>query len=687
VEIEARVAGWLRAAVERILGAPAAAVAAERSLVALGLDSLTAAELAEAIERELGVEVPFAALLEGPAAGELARTIAERMAAGGGNGGGAGGAASGPGEEEEAPGGPGEAAAAPGGGGASGRFPLTWGQRALGLVDRLVHGGNPAYVLGGAARVCGPLDAARLERALGGLVARHPALRTTFDLAAAEGAAAQVVHAAGRFSFAVEEAAAGAAEWGEAAIVERLAAEVHRPFDLGAGPLLRVKVWRDGAAGTWVSLAVHHIVADFWSLGIVLGELGALYDGRPLPPPPRLTCAEIAAEEERLLASSRCRPTGRGRRCRATPFMTLLTGYAALLGRWTGQQGVRVGTPASGRGGGERAGVVGYLVNPVAIAADLSGEPDLAALLGRVRAATLAAFAHQDLPFARVAELAPAESRDAARSPVFQSALVLYRKPPGSAAGLGALALAAGGAAFDLGGLRLQSVALPRRAAPFDLTLYAAETGAGGGLTVSLVWNADLFDAATGARLLGGLASLVEAMAAAAHETDAADDARRRRPVGMLPLLCAAERQQLREWNDSAAAFAGRDALLHQLIEEQAARTPEAVAVVAADAHLSYAALDERASRWAGLLCTLGVGAGGGGRRARPALPGPLHRAPRRPQGRRRLPAARPRAPARAPAPDARGLGRGGAPRRRRRLRRGARRAVRGGPPRLAAAR
>ncbi|MBV8201972.1 MAG: AMP-binding protein, partial [Acidobacteria bacterium] len=691
----ASVAAFLRSAAARILNVDPARLPAGRPLIGQGLDSLAAAELVGVIESGLGVQVSFAGLLEGASLEELGELVAARLAAA---------ATSGLDHARVDP-----AAAAAADRVATGRRPPSHGQRALWLLDRMVPGGNPAYVLAGAARVRGKLDARRLRRALQQLVDRHPALRTTFEADGED--CVRVVHATGSFAWSAEDAS----DWCEARLLARLAEEAERPFDLAAGPLLRVALLRrrrrrsadrppggaDGDIGGAgddgqrlgehvVLLAVHHIVADFWSLGLLAGELGALCRGEALPPPAG-SYEELVRHQARLLAgpegerlaafwraalppgapplelpADRPRPplqSFRGgerrlrldrevtaglqalsRRSGATPFMTLLAAYLVLLHRHSGQDRLLVGTPAAGRGLAELAGVVGYCVNPVVVRGDLSGAPDFAELLLRVRQDAIAAFAHQDYPFALLAEHQGGE-RDASRSPIFQAMFALYRERHERERGLGGCALGLAGARLGLGGKAgpvLESVRLDRRSAPFELSLLMADVD--GELAAALQYNADLFDGVTAERMLAHLGNLAAAIAGdqAAGDRSAGAPGCRRPGLRDLPLLGAGERQQLLvEWNDTAVAWqdapardaatgdvrtavrvavagdarqAGRLALapaaqrIHELFEWQAARRPRATALAGQDVTLTYGELDARANRLARYLRRLGVG-------------------------------------------------------------------------------
>ncbi len=300
--------------------------------------------------------------------------------------------------------------------------------------------------------------------------------------------------------------------------------------------------------------------------------------------------ARAAALPADLAAGLGALGAGRG----ATLFMTLLAGFQAQLGRYTGQEDFAVGAAVAGRPLPELGALVGYFVNLLPLRADLAGEPGFGELLDRARGAALEGMEHGDFPFPLIAErLRPV--RDPARSPLFQTALVLQRGRPGDAPGLAAFSLGEEGARVELGGLTLESVRLAERRAQFDLTLFAAEE-AGGGLRLSLEYNADLFDDGTAERMLGHFQTLL-AGAVAAPEA----------PFWSLPLLSETERGQFFQgWDDTRREYPG--GLLHQLFEAQAARTPEAEAVVAGEARLTYGELNARANRLAHRLRRLGVG-------------------------------------------------------------------------------
>ncbi|MBV8201069.1 MAG: AMP-binding protein, partial [Acidobacteria bacterium] len=621
----------LRRLAGQALRLPAAALPPERPLTALGLDSLAAVELQQAIETELGVTLPLGELFEDATLGQLADRLLDQAGQAGSRPASRAAAAL-PGRAAGTP----PAGEIPGAAGTAASFPLSPGQRALFYLDRL-GGGGPAYVLAGAARLSGALDAAALRGALEALLRRHAALRTLVQTGAGEPSQRVCeVLPAGWFA----ELQAGT----PAELRRRIEEAAFRPFDLERGPLLRA-AWIATAPGEAVLvLALHHLAADFWSLAVMLRELAALYAAGgaaagPLPPVAasyaqhverqRLMLAgpegqELWAYWERQLAAplaalelptDRPRPrvqsfAGAARQMALAPgpsqrllalargqgatlFATLLAAFQALLGRHTGQGEVLIGSPTAGRATADLAGVVGFFVNPVALRGDLRGEPTFAELLARARRTAIDAFSHQQLPFPLLAErLEPA--RDPGRSPLFQAMLVLQSTRDAVERALAGFALGVPGTRLALAGLELESLGLAPRGAQFDLTLQAAEID--GVLHACLQFNSDLFDAATAARLLGHFLALLAAAAARPAQL-----------AGELPLLAAAERHQALV-EAGGPPLAAPAACLHHLCAAQAARTPEAVAVTDAAGSLTHRELWRRARALAARLAALGIG-------------------------------------------------------------------------------
>ncbi|MCA1633791.1 MAG: AMP-binding protein, partial [Acidobacteria bacterium] len=614
----AAVEAWLAREIASRLGVPPSSVEAGHSPARYGLDSLSAVELAHAVEVALGVAVPMTSFLESRSIGELAAEIYSRSA-------GAGGEALTPTTGPPV---------------VPTRYPLSRGQQALWFLHHVAPE-SAAYNIARALRVRAPLDTAALRRAFQAIVERHPALRTTFG--AEGGEPFQEVHERAEVFFQEEDASA----WDEQSLSRRLVEEAHKPFDLERGPLMRVHLFRRGASEYVLLLAIHHIVSDFWSLGVLVQELSALYthaaggQGSATLAPPASQYSEYVRAQasmldgpegerhrrywQRQLAGTlpvldlpldRPRPPAQSfngaslpleldaeltRRLKAiarshdaTLFMTLLAAFKVLLGRYTGLEDVVVGAPAAGRNRSELAGVMGYFVNPLALRTDLSGDPTFEELLARVRQMALGAFEHQDYPFPLVVEKTQPD-RDPSRSPLFQVMFVLQKAQQLDDEGLASFALGESSAPMMLGGLELELLALEESVAQFDLTLTAAERE--GGLGLSLQYNTDLFEEATARRMLGHLSTLLAGVV---------DDPAQK--LSALPLLTPPEeRRLLVGWNDTRADF-DADRCLHELFEGQAARTPHALALVAGDARLTYAELNVRANKLAHRLRSLGVG-------------------------------------------------------------------------------
>ncbi|HEX8339198.1 MAG TPA: condensation domain-containing protein, partial [Pyrinomonadaceae bacterium] len=506
---------WLASLVAAKVGGDASAFDLSRPLSAYCLDSLAAIELTHAVETGVGVALPMVSFLQEQSLAELAAQILARA-----------------GEAE--PHVPTLADAE-----AADTHPLSFGQKAMWFLYKLAPE-SPAYNIAVPVRVRTALDTSALRRAFETLVARHASLRTTF--AAPDGEPLQRVHAHAEVDFAETDATL----WEEATLRARLSGEANRPFNLEEEPLLRVRLYRRSEREHVLLLVVHHIVADFWSLDVLMRELGVAYkaerEGRSAELPPlrqsytdyvRWQAAMLASPAGEALRSywerqfdgelpvldlpsDRPRPPVQtfkgasesvrldaelsralkaiGQAHGATLYVTLLAAFQVLLSRYTGQEEVVVGSPTAGRSRSELTGMVGYFVNPVALRVRLHGRPDFAEVLTRVRRVVLSAFAHQDYPFVRLVEqLQPV--RDPSRTPLFQVAFVLQKAHLRGSEGLASFALGEEGARADIEGLPLESIALEQRVTQFDLTLMVAEEEAG--LAASLQYNTDLFDAAT----------------------------------------------------------------------------------------------------------------------------------------------------------------------------------------------
>jgi amino acid adenylation domain-containing protein len=270
---------------------------------------------------------------------------------------------------------------------------------------------------------------------------------------------------------------------------------------------------------------------------------------------------------------------GLSQRYGVTLFMTLLAGWSALLCRLSGQSDLVIGTPVANRPRSELESLIGFFVNTLALRVRLEDDPSVAGLLAQIKASMLAAYAHQDIPFAQVVE-ALQPPRSLSYNPIFQVMLAFDNAP--------------GERALSLPGLKVSEFEQTQNTAQFDLTLSLRD--AGERIEGSLVYATDLFDRSSIERMSAHLLSLLEAMVA--------DDQQR---ISELNLLSPTERQQLLVgFNDTHRPYPSEQCI-HELFEEQVARTPDAVAVVFEERQLSYGELNAHANRLAHHLIALGI--------------------------------------------------------------------------------
>ncbi|WP_420127101.1 non-ribosomal peptide synthase/polyketide synthase [Longimicrobium sp.] len=579
-------------------------VGVTESFFELGGHSLLATRVVSRVRQVFGVEVPLRALFEGPTVAELAGRV----------------------EEMRRGGLPVLPPVVPTG--RTGPLPLSFAQERLWFLDRL-EPGSTTYNIPVARRLGGALDAAALERALGDLVRRHDSLRTVF--AEADGAPVQVITPFGGFTLPVEDLSALGEADRDAAVGRRVSEEARRAFDLSAGPLFRAALLRLDAENHVLLLSMHHIVSDGWSIGVFFRELGALYAaylaGRESPlREPAVQYADYAVWQREQLAgevldrqmaywrgrladapellelpTDRPRPAVQtyrgasvpvqlplhllervqalGRSEGATLYMTLLAAFQVLLSEYAGSDDIVVGSPIAGRTHREVEELIGFFVNTLVLRTDLSGDPSFREVLGRVREATLGAYAHQELPFEKlVAELQP--ERSLSHSPLFQVMFTVQNAGDGGA---------------SLPGLSMSGVGAGLATAKFDLSLTLTVTAEG--LRGGLNYSTDLFERRTVERMLGHLGRVLDQVAADA-------DLR----LSELELLGPAERELvLEEWNRTEAEVPA-DRCIHELFQAQAARTPEAVAARFEAESLTYRELNTRANRLAHHLIRRGVG-------------------------------------------------------------------------------
>jgi amino acid adenylation domain-containing protein len=506
--------------------------------------------------------------------------------------------------------------------------PLSFQQRRLWLLHQ-VNPNEAVYHIPSALRLRGPLHREALDKAFTGLIQRHESLRTTFGTV--EGELIQIVAPPVPMGSPWIDLRSHPAHEREAEAHRRAQEEMARPFDLQAGPLLRILLLRLDDQDHVVALVMHHIVSDGWSMDLLVHELVTLYEAFRAGDEPKLP--DLPIQYGDYAAWQRCRLTGEvlerhldfwrgqlgepiphlelpadrprpetpslrggtvqtflkggtyavlgalGRRRLATPFMLLLAAWNTLLHRYSGQEDLLVGTPIAGRSRVEVEGIVGFFVNTLVLRNDLSGEPTFVELLDRVRARSLDAYAHDELPFDRLVEELQPERRSQ-ETPFFQVAFTLVNS---SRSG------------FTLPGIKLQPFGIEVSSAKFDLTLsgieYAHE------LLLEIEYSSDLYDRASAERMLRHLQTLLYGIAEDSERT-----------LQSLSLLTASELEQATAgWNQTATGYP-RDACIHELFEAQARRAPGRMAVVHEGRTLTYGELDQRSEVLAGRLNALGVG-------------------------------------------------------------------------------
>jgi amino acid adenylation domain-containing protein len=505
------------------------------------------------------------------------------------------------------------------------QLPLSFAQERLWFLHQL-DPTSALYNIPLALLLKGPLNEELLGRAVREVVRRHEVLRTAF---VSDGGIPRLVVGADAALEVVDLSHVKGAPGEQAQIEKRLTEEARQPFDLAKGPLLRLNLFRLAPDEHVIHLVMHHIISDAWSIVVFAREAIELYQafvsGSPSALPemtvqyadyahwqretltPAVQAAELEywrtqlagaepldlptdrprppvvsfAGEREMLALPRDRTAELRAFCRresVTPFVTLLAAFSLVLGRYSGQDDIVIGTPVSNRERAEVEGLIGIFVNTVVIRAVLDGEPTFRELVGRLRRTVLDAYTHQRLPFEKlVDELVPERQLD--RTPLFQ---VMFVAPHGPVRGI---RFAGGNASV---------IDVHSGTAKFDLVLSVVDQGEE--LTFYLEYKSDLFETATAQRILDHLDSALEAVLA---DPDIA--------ISDVALLRGAERQRiLVEWNRHEVDRVG-DQLVSEAFTGQAQRTPEAVAAVWGGNRISYAEMETRVDRLARRLLAEGV--------------------------------------------------------------------------------
>jgi amino acid adenylation domain-containing protein len=504
------------------------------------------------------------------------------------------------------------------------RLALSAAQRRIWFFAQL-RPRSPLYNVVGTARLRGTVHRDVLSRCLDEIVRRHETLRTTFHQDDDEPWCR--VRPPQPLELPVHDSSALPAGERDDAVAQQVVEEARRPFDLTRDPMLRTVLLKTGPDDHTLIVCLHHIAADGWSLGLLVRELGILYERfragltSPLPEPalqyadftewervqpveeglgywetrlaglapvdlptdrPRQSVASFAGESVPVGLSAdlvdRLNAVGSGER--ATSHMVLLAGFALLLSRWSGRPDVVVAASAANRTRVETEEVFGCFVNTLPLRVDLAGRPGFRELVRRVRDGFLADYAHQDAPFDRVVEGLRPERDRTGFTPLLRHTLVLADPSP----------------RVRLPDLDIEVEPVRTGTAKFELRLELAP-GPDGGLAGVLEYSSELYDDASVRRLAAGFSAL---LTAAAADPD--------RPVDRLDLVEPAELDRLVHDLSGAGTPAAADSCLHELFERRAEQAPDSVAVVDGDSRLTYRQLDERANRFAHFLRERSIG-------------------------------------------------------------------------------
>ncbi|MFC7723122.1 non-ribosomal peptide synthetase [Nonomuraea recticatena] len=493
--------------------------------------------------------------------------------------------------------------------------PLTFSQERMWLLHQ-IDPASTAYNVCVALHLRGPLVVAELQAALHALVDRHEALRTVYSSSHGRPVATVLP------TIPVEIRPLSLAADSLDAVRALAAAEAARPFDLARGPLLRAGLVRLADEEHVLILAVHHIVFDEWSMGVLFTELDLLYQAGPagrtagLPPLARAYADVVAAERRADLAPAAehwrraladlpalnlptdhpptaepstagatisfevppgltAKLTAIAREARATLYMTGLAAFSALLSRYCGQDDVAVGTTVANRSAPQTAGLIGAFFNTLVMRSDLSGDPTFTELLGRTRAFCLDALTHQHLPYQRLVEELGGGS-----TPLFR---VMYEAHAGLPP------------ALTLGDLTAEPLRFEDTEAKEDLSLSL--TADGDRVVGHLSYRTDLFEQDTAEQLAESFTHLLGQVAEAPDV-----------PLGTLDILPPARRELVLAAGWGAAPLGPLDRCAHTLFEDRVRLDPEATAVLEGESTLTYTELDRRSNRIAHWLQRQGVG-------------------------------------------------------------------------------
>lgn len=505
------------------------------------------------------------------------------------------------------------------------KIPLSHAQQRLWFLEQM-HPGDPTYVIASGLWMHGSLDVAALKSSLNSVLERHEVLRTRMEIQ--DGVPYQIISAAGEVEFPVTDLTSLGKQEQQRVVRRELQHIADPAFDLTRGPLVRAHLWKLSEQENCLGLAIHHIVADGWSMGILLRELRELYQARVTGRQPNLHPLAIQYADYAIwqrewlqvqeldrqleywraqlqditalrLPQDRPHPPMRsghgatyrwklppalvedlralGRRQGVTLFMTMLGALQMLLARYNGNGDIATGSVIANRNRQEIEELIGFFVNTVVLRAHVQSWQRFEELLAQVRRVCLEAYAHQDLPFEKLVEALQPE-RDLGRQPFFQALLALQNAPLPE---------------MRMGGVKLEPVPIESSHSRFDLTFMVESFDKS--MTVVTEYNTDIFEPQTIERICRHYHSLLRQVAALPGGR-----------ISEFEILDGPERDQLLAWSGGEQFREG--AYLHKLFEQQAETTPDADAVVFGAERLTYAQLNRRANQLAHYLQSLGAG-------------------------------------------------------------------------------
>ena len=504
---------------------------------------------------------------------------------------------------------------------------LSFAQQRLWFLHQLSPD-SAAYNIRLALEITGLLDLHVLEKSINEIVDRHEVLRTRFPVI--NGTAKQIITPVLKIGLPVVDLQHLNEKEQQAAVQRHAEEDAGRPFDLMNGPLIRVTVLRTGTEDQVLLLSMHHIISDGWSMDIFFRELTVLYEAfsqgkdSPLEKSP-LQYADYAAWQSQWLQGSvmerqltywqeklanlptldlvtdHPRPSIQtyegsretlllpkeqsqkieqlGRQAGTSLFMTLLAAFNVLLHRYTSQEDIVVGSPIANHNRAEIEGLIGFFVNTLVMRNDLSGNPSFKELLARVRDTAFGTYQHQDISFESLVEALKPE-RDLSRTPLFQIIFALQNAPM---------------APLALGDLTISPVEIEIVKTRFDLEVHVWQQQQG--LNICLIYNKALFEAGTIRRMIGHFKEILTWIPV---DPDM--------KISALPMMTEDEMNQVVVKVNRNSSNYPRHLTIHGLFEQQAAETPETVALECEDRTLTYGQLNNRANQLAHYLLRHGVG-------------------------------------------------------------------------------